>query len=226
MDTHKHHQTHKPSEPDFGKEVSGEFHEAAEVIHEMGTPGKFDIGKEFKNAIEVIKLKEKKMLEVAASKQASLGSLIFIVMAIVIANLASYLYLARIGLSGLAINTILITALITFVSFIVAVFVYDFVGSYLFKGKGDFKQLFRVLGYGYLVNLIGIIPMLAIVGGIWYLVITYKTLTNIKKLDATNAVLTILITIVVVAVLNYIVAIFVGGGVFTSYGVDPSLIKF
>lgn len=192
--------------------------DAAQAFQEVTHPGKFDITKEFKNAFEVIKLKATKMHTVSESKNASLGAFLFILITIIATNFGNYLVYFRFGLARAAYSNLIVTALITLASLIISIFVYDFIGSYIFKGKKSFRQLFRVMGYGYLIMIVSLVPVLTLVGSIWYLIITYKSLINVKKLDPTNAVITMLLTIVAVALIFFVISLIIGGDSLYYYG--------
>jgi len=218
MEEHKHPQ-HKP---EFQEEMKGHLGDAAKTFEDMGHAGKFDIAKEFKNAIEVIKLSSSKIHAVSESKKASLGAALFILITIVIANLGNYLVYFRFGFHGMAFQNLIITAVVSLISLVFSIFVYDFIGSYFFQGKKSFRQLFRVLGYGYLIMVISLISFLTVIGSIWYLIITYKALVNVKKLNSTNAVLTILLSIVAVALVFFVISLVIGGPVIQYYGLSGS----
>lgn len=89
------------------------------------------------------------------------------------------------------------------------VYITSLVAERLFKGKGKFPQFFRVMGYAYLVSLLGIVTMVPFLGslaGIWVLVVDFIALQQVHKLDTTNAILTIIVTIVAFVVLSFLVA--------------------
>lgn len=241
MEQHEHqHEHHHESQhsPDIQKELKTQLSGAAETFKDLKSGGKFDIAKEFMNAIEILKLNGKKMEEVANAKAAALPALIFIALGALAFHVGVYFYIANMfkglaGLAGLAgmsdvsfappILDLVISFVLLVVVTVAQIFVMDFVANTFFKGQGKFGQLFRVLGYANLVMIVSLFMQLGIIGGIWLLIVSYVALTKIKKLDATNTVLTLIITIVVVAVLSYLVnLLFVNvfhlGGMFSMYG--------
>ncbi len=113
---------------------------------------------------------------------------------------------------GVTVRTPIVNALIGAVLAIVlgalVLYVTSMVAEKMFKGTGKFPQYFRVMGYASLINLIGfltIVPVLSTVAAIWLLVVNYMALTTIHKLNSTNAVLTIIVTIVVFIALSAVI---------------------
>lgn len=220
----EHKQPH--NKPEFQDEMKHHLGDAVKTFEDMGHPGKLNLAIEFKNAIEIIKLNTAKIHSVSENKKSSLGAIIFILISIIVVNLGNYFVYFRFGMHTTAINSLLTTAVITFISLIISIFAYDFIGSYFFKGKKSFSELFRVLGYGYLITVIVIIPILTVIASIWYLIITYKTLVNVKKLNPTNAVLTILLGIVSVSILYFIISLIIGGPALQYYGMNVPGLTF
>jgi len=232
METHEPHHS-----PDIQKEFKSHLSGAAETLKDLKGGGKFDIGKEFMNAIEVLKLNVKKMEEIANNKAAALPALLFILLGALAFHVGVYFFIANMfkglgGLAGLAGVSLTPPILDLFISFlllafitIVEIFVLDFVGNTAFKGQGKFGQLFRVLGYANLAMVVSVFMQIGFIGGIWLLVVTYVALNKIKKLDSTNTVLTMIISLVVVSLISYLLnLLFVNvlhfGGVFSMYNPD------
>lgn len=211
MDSSKH---------DFGKEFKKHMDDAVGTFKHMDNPGKFNLGKEFKNAIEIIKLNTKKMHDVSERKTSGKGAIIFIILAAIAMNLGVYFSLLRFDFLRPSILSMVISAVIYIVLMIVMIFVLDFVGSHFFKGKGNFGQLFKVLGYGNLIMVAGIISILGGIAGIWYLVIMYKALATVKKLNVTSIILTIVITIVVGGIIGTLLTSLTGYGPMNLIGID------
>ncbi len=226
MEEQKHPHHNPEHKPEFQDEVKHHLGDAAKTFEDMSHPGKFDLAKEFKNAIEVIKLNTAKIHSVSENKTSSLGSIIFILISLIITNFGIYFVYFRFGMQSTGISNLLITSVISLISIIFSIFAYDFIGSYLFKGKKSFRELFRVLGYGYLVMVITIIPVLTVIASIWYLIITYKALVGIKKLSSTNSILTLLLSIVAVSIVYFVISLIIGGPTLQYYGMNASGITF
>lgn len=116
----------------------------------------------------------------------------------------------------------LITAVLAIVMVAVVLYITSYVAEKMFQGKAKFPQYFRVMGYAYLLNVLGfltIVPVLGMLANLWLLVVNYMVLTTIHKLNSTNAVLTIIVTVVAVIVLGAVIGAFgfttmggIGGG--------------
>ena len=223
--------------PDFQKEFKSHLSGAAETFKDLKGGGKFDIGKEFMNAIEVLKLNGKKMEEIGNNKAAALPALLFILLGALAFHIGVYFFFANMfkglaglaGLSGISLTPPILELAISFVLLaaltVVEIWIFDFVANLAFKGQGKFGQLFRVLGYANLAMVVSVFMQIGFVGGIWLLVATFVALTKVKKLDTTNTVLTIVITLVAIAVISYLVnLLFVNvlhfGGIFSMYNPD------
>lgn len=84
------------------------------------------------------------------------------------------------------------------------IFLAALVATRLFKGKGSFIEFFRVLGLAAGINVItffstflpGLASLLTLVAAVWFLAVAFTALKVVFGLDNTNAVLTIIITIV------------------------------
>jgi len=193
---------------EFKKHLDG----AASTFKDIQNPGKFDFKAEFMNAIEILKLNEKKITEVATRKTTATAALLFILIGMVSVSLGMYLMVPSVWRPSLMY--LLFSMVYSLVAMILVIFATDFVGSQLFKGKGDFGQLFRVFGYSYILMipyiLLAVMPGLAsiisLAVGVWMLVVSYKLVMIIKKLNPTHTVFTLLIVVVGLGVISAILA--------------------
>jgi hypothetical protein len=163
------------------------------------------------DVLEIVKLNQSRMDAVA--KRDSEG----ITMALVylaIGALAAPLGGAVFGYSVLGtvfrtpIVSALIGAVVAIVLSVLGLYITNLVAVKLFKGQGKFPEYFRVMGYASLINVVGLLSMVSVLGsiaGIWLLVINFKALMSVHKLDTTNAVLTIIVSVVVSVVLTFLV---------------------
>lgn len=217
---------HKKHDHGMQEEFKEHFDGALDTLKEIKDPGKFDFNKEFKNAIEVLKLSEKKMHEIATRKTTATAAFLFVLMGIVATSLGTYFMFPAAWRPS--VGYLLLNMVLSLVAFFVVVFVIDFVASQFFKGKGNFGQLFRVMGYAYVVMipyiLLAVVPSLApllgLVTGVWLLIVVYKAITSVKKLNPTHTVFTLLIVLVVMAIVYSILGYF-GAGMgfgYSSYG--------
>jgi hypothetical protein len=223
----EHKKTHQTEhQPEFQDEIKHHLGDAVKTFEDIGHPGKLNLSTEFKNAVEVIKLNAAKIRSVSVSKTSSLGAIIFILITLIITNFGNYFVYFRFGMHSTGISDLLITSVISLISIIFSIFAYDFIGSYFFHGKKSFRELFRVLGYGYLVMVISIIPVLTVIASIWYIIITYKILVEVKKLTSTNSILTILLSIVAVSIIYFVISLIIGGPTLQYYGMSAAGLTF
>lgn len=217
MDEHKKHDHDMQDE--FKKHLGG----AADTFKEIKNPGKFDFKTEFMNAIEILKLNEKKITEISTRKTTATAAFLFVLMGVVAMGLGTYLMFPAAWRPS--VGYLFISMLISLVAFFVAVFAIDFVGSQFFKGKGDFGQLFRVMGYSYILMVPyillavapGLMSIITLVTGVWLLVVGYKAISVVKKLNPTHTIFTILIVGVALAIIYSLLGYF-GIGLGYGYG--------
>lgn len=207
-------------ENEFQKEFKKHFDDAVDTFKEMKDPGRFNLGNEFKNAIEVVKLNSKAMHSVATRKTTAAAAIMFIVLAAVAMNAGVYLQFMRFDFIRPTLLSLIINGLIYIVFMVVVIFIYDIIASQVFKGKGTFSELFRVMGYGNFIMVLGLIPMLGGLAGIWYLVISYKSLNVVKKLNPTNSILTIIIAFVIGGILSALLSSLIGYGPLSLVGYE------
>ncbi|MBA4336641.1 hypothetical protein C0416_02600 [bacterium] len=213
-------------EGDMQKEFKKHLDGAASTFNDIKNPGKFDFKAEFMNAIEILKLNEKKMTEVATRKTTATAALLFILIGMVAVSLGMYLMIPSVWRPSLMY--LVFSMVYSLVAMLLVIFATDFVGSQLFKGKGDFGQLFRVFGYSYILMipyiLLAVAPGLAsiisLAAGVWMLVVSYKIIMVIKKLNPTHTIFTILIVAVGLGVISAILAQFGVGFGFGGYGAE------
>ena len=73
---------HKKHGHDMQDELKEHFDGAMSTLKEIKDPGKFDFKKEFMNAIEILKLNEKKMTEIATRKTTATAAFLFALLGI------------------------------------------------------------------------------------------------------------------------------------------------
>lgn len=219
---HEHHEHHEHEAA----------HESAHGAHDIPKVDLKKVSGEslkggFADVIEILKLNKSRISAVANRESEGIGiALVYLIIGAIGAPLGT----AIIGYSllGTRITTpfmsALFAALVAAVVAAVTLYITSLVAEKLFKGKGTFSQFFRVMGYAYILNVVGfltIVPFLGSLASIYMLVVTFVALQEVHKLDTTNAVLTILVTIAVFMVLFYLLAMigFSGGMMgWGSYG--------
>ncbi|NPA91558.1 MAG: YIP1 family protein [Chloroflexi bacterium] len=129
------------------------------------------------------------------------------------------------GILSLPINLVLGRGLISSVGLlifsiiwtIVAYYVYAYVaywvGTNLFKGTADVREVRRVLGYAYTPAIFSWVPCIGwIVGPIWMLVAGVIALRQALDVDTTKAAITMLISVAIIIVVYFILASLLGLG--------------
>lgn len=206
-----------------------EFEEAVDTIKEFGQGGKFDLMKELKVAIEVVKMKTAAINSVAIKKSAALPALLIIIAGAVAIELGEYLNTLRyievlrpMYGGSYDLFSLLISFLVLLATTLGIIFVYELIGTKVFKGKGDFGQLFRVVGYGNLILVVSLVPILRGIAYVWYAVIVYEAIKHVKKLEPVKAVLTIIISMVVISLITGLISLLFGNSIMDFYGLGLS----
>lgn len=223
MEEHKHHS--------FQDDLKEEFNEAADTVKEMVPSGKFNLMNELKDALEIVKMKSEKMHTVAIKKNAALPALLIILAGIIAILLGEYFYMTSISgmrhlmLAAPPFSAFITSFLIYLISTLLIIFVYDFIATQVFKGKGDLGQLFRVIGYGNLVLVVSIIPVLRGIALVWYGIIVYEAIKHIKKIEPLKAVLTIIISMIIVSLIAAVLSMLFGNTLMDIYGLGLSYFR-
>ena len=163
----------------------------------------------FMDVVEILKMNKVKMDAVAGRDSEGITiALVYLAIGSVAAPLGGAIF----GYFGFrtSILTALISAVVAVVMAAAVYYITNLVAVNLFKGKGTFPAYFRVMGYASLANVLGLLSMVSILGtvaGIYVgLVINFIALQRIHKLDTTNAVLTIIVSVVATAIVGSVLA--------------------
>jgi hypothetical protein len=228
--SHEHHASHEHREaPREHHAAAHEHHAAAHGEH--GMP-KVDLKKAsgaalkggLKDVIEILKLNKSRISAVAGRESEGITvALVYLIIGAIGAPLGTAVF--GVTFFGTRITTPILNALVNCVVAAVVgalvLYVTSFVAEKVFKGKGTFSQYFRVMGYAYLLNVVGfltMIPFLGALASLYLLVVSFVALKEVHKLDSTNVVLTILVTIGVFIVLCYLLAMFGLSGAMMGWG--------
>lgn len=85
---------------------------------------------------------------------------------------------------------------------IVVIYLLSLIAEKVFKGKGKHDAFFRVMAYAMIVGWISIIWPLSLIGGLWFLFLTFRILKDVHKIDNISAIGTIILGIIVLMVLS------------------------
>jgi len=167
----------------------------------------------FGDILEVLKLNKHRIEQLGNRDSEGIGlALVYLGIGAIAAPLGGWILGYNIPYFGTIHNGVgnaLISAVVAVVMAFIGLYVTSLVAEKFFQGHGKFPQYFRVMGYAYLLNIIGfltIVPVLSMLASLWLLVVNFFALTVVHKLNNTNAALTLVVTIVVFVVLGSVVA--------------------
>lgn len=194
-----------------------------------------DFGNAFQQLLAILKLDKTMIKKVADNKKGGGTAALFLLIGTAVTPLAQMIFGVR--LLNVTVRPDLVATLLSILSALIGIvlgyFVMTIVANKLFKGKGTFAQFFRVMGLVAGINVVmllavfvpGLGALLGVVVGIWGLVVGYTVLKTIFHLDNTNAILTIIVTVVAFFVINAILAAIGLTGAASQAGFDVSQIS-
>lgn len=156
---------------------------------------------ELKNALQIALLNKSVMHHVAGDKSKTKFGYYVIIAAAALGIIGQQLFLSFFRPT---LTFSLLNGIIQIVSVVVGIYVLSFVAKSIFKGQATHDQFFRVMAYGMIVTWLAILPQIAIISGIWGLVLIFVILTTVHKLTAGGAIGTILVSVVAMLVVSMI----------------------
>jgi len=165
-----------------------------------------NISDELKEAIKIVKLDEKIIERV--SKDEGVNQIAFLILALssIAASLSTFMIpndFININLDFTALNFIKF-AVFDFVLAIMYIYTMAFIAEKIFKGPANTHGFFRSIAYGSIIKIANLIPVFGLLAGVWYLVIQFKILKKIFKLQFHTAILTMIIGIITIGLLGSI----------------------
>lgn len=145
-------------------------------------------------------------------------ALVVVVLAALAAGIGSFIGSLFIGSNILvAVGSLIFGVVVAVLAYFVWVFVAQYVGTRFFKGQGDFGEVQRAFGFAYapqVLNVLSFIPcvgwVLPLVTWLWSLATGFVAIRQSLDQDDTNAVLTMVVSFLVVLVLSVILGL-IGG---------------
>lgn len=176
-----------------------------------------DIQKSFKDALQIVQLKEPMMSSVAKDTKALQPALVLAAAAAVVGALGSLLFPVSYGMVTYRMDAVdfVVQAVVGAALAVAGLYVVGYLAEQVFHSKLNMQGYVRVMGHAAVVNFLGIIPALAPISGLWTLVVMCYVLNKLGKLSAGQIILLILLLVVVAAVLGFIFAAVLG---FSSFG--------
>ncbi|MBM4456578.1 MAG: YIP1 family protein [Chloroflexi bacterium] len=119
---------------------------------------------------------------------------------------------------GAAIGSFILQVVLGIGGYYLWVFIAHWVGTQFFKGQGDMGEVQRALGFAYaprFLNILSFIPclnvLIGIVAWIWSIAAGFVAIKQSLDQDDTNAILTMVVSAVVVFVITLVLTIIFGG---------------
>ncbi|MBU1017691.1 hypothetical protein KKA33_01545 [Patescibacteria group bacterium] len=160
-----------------------------------------DYKAELKNALHIALLKKNVMHHIAGDKSKTKFGYYVIIAAAIFGIIGQQLFMSFFRPS---LTFSLLNGVIQIVSVVIGIYVLSFIAKSIFKGQAKHDAFFRVMAYGMIVTWLAILPQIAIISGIWGLVLVFVILTTIHKLTAGGAIGTILVAVIAMLVVSMI----------------------
>ena len=226
MENHSEH-NHEHGHEHHTHETHGGHHTAAN--NDLAFPkfdfGHMDFGSAFKKVVEIAKLNKTAMSEVANDEKLNSVALVFWLVSFLAAPLGMLIF--GISFFGVTVHASFTDVAVEFLRNLLmaaaGLYAVTLVANRLFKGAGSFAQMFRLMGFVSLINVLlligyllqGLLMIIGLVVAIWTAIVGFNALQVAFNLDAKNAAFTLIVTFVVMMVVSSIVSGFGGAG---SYG--------
>lgn len=182
--------------------------------NKTSTPTSQDMGNAFSQFIEIIKFNKGAMSSIARDEKATVPAAIFLLIGALAGPVANQIFGVQIlgTVFRPDIQSTISASVVAVLTSLLTIFITMIVATKLFKGKGTFMEYFRVVGLAYALNILtilgSVLPALAmlvgLIVGLWMLAISFVAIKSVFSLDDTNAVLTIIVTLVAYLVLGAI----------------------
>lgn len=183
-------------------------------------PKKMNLSREFGRALSIIKCNEAMFDEVGQDNNATPVAIIFYLLPLILSTIILLIHSVSVG-SYMMFWFQFVAGISQVVSMMFFPWVAPLVSQNVFKGKGEFWSLFRVMGYASVVNLLSIVTTLGfvfgglaggglagliqLVVGIWMLYVAFKIMKRNFGLETGNTIITIIIAAVATAIVSSIV---------------------
>lgn len=180
-----------------------------------------DIQKSLQDAWEVLLLKEPRLNSLAKDRNALQSALVIFAAASFVAAFGRMFFPSVMGMvtyrSGL--YDVLFEAAISIGVGIGMLYLAGYLAERLFHSKLDTQGYVTIMGHAGLVNVLGLIPALSAISGLWTLIVMCVVLNKLGHLQAGSIVLLILLEALLMAVL-------IGGVVLFGVGAGMSSMMF
>jgi hypothetical protein len=183
-----------------------------------------DFNAMIQRGIRAARLDKTLFAEVEGNTALTQEAVIFVAIVSVISAIGGFIGSLGSGIGG-AIAGLIIGPIIAVASFFAWAFVNYWVGTNLFKGKAEYPELIRTLGYAYAPNVLGILSfipcigaLVGLVGALWMAVAGFFAVRQALNVDDTNAILTMVISFVV-----YFIILTILGLILAAIGIGGAI---
>ena len=112
---------------------------------------------------------------------------------------------------------LLVQTLLVVLGYYIAAYVTQYVGAAMFNGQGTQPQMLRTLGFAYAPQVLGVLSfipcvggLISLVGAIWFLVCGFFAVRTTHRLTDGQAIITMIIAWLIIAVITVVVLTMVG----------------
>lgn len=185
------------------------------------------LGDVFKNALEVVKLKDDAIGKVAKDESATGMTVVLVaVVSLVVAVIGYFMSMfvlgalgSAFGLPGLgaAAGMGIIQVVFAPIGAIIGLFIMTgifFLSCLVLGGKGKYMEMFRPLGHAYVLQLISWIPIVSFVVAIWNIVVMVKVFKVVHQFTTGRAFVAWLIPVLVLMVFAIVLVVIMGAAFF------------
>lgn len=171
--------------------------------------------KAYHDGVAVLKLDKAKMASIASDPSATKAGIVILVVPFLLNAILSGVLAG--GFFFLYFRILLVSALMSFG----AIFVLGLVAQQVFHAKMNLVGFFRVVSHAGILMILTVVPfilglfgsmnvfnlfnLISMAAGIWTLIVVYNVLLQYFKLSAQNAVITMVIGVVILAILQAVI---------------------
>lgn len=162
-----------------------------------------NIQKSVQDAWEILLLKEPTINSVAKDKNALRPALLIFGATTLVAAFGRMLFPSTVGMVSYrsSVSDVFVEAAISIVAGIAMLYLTAYLAEKVFNSKLDMNAYVQIMGHAALVNVLGILPALSTVSGIWSLIVMCVVLNKIGHLQAGSIVLLILLQVILMSFL-------------------------
>ena len=155
----------------------------------------------------IITFKSPVYKEVAEDRTAtSTAAIIVIAVAVLVGIIAGAIG----GTGRTLISNLVYTVVVQLISWAIGSWLLAFIAKQFFHGDTDTGEMLRVTGYTSIFQILGIIPVLGIIGGLLQAVANIIGIREAAGFDTTKAILTVVIEWVIIFIITLVIAGIIG----------------